>query len=426
MTTLAPTPVAWRTIGLKFLALILIYAVVVHGIPRPETVKPEGWRLTGIFLATIGGLILQPIPGGALVLMAVTLAAMIGGLTIQESLAGYADSAVWLVIAAFIISRALINTGLARRIALLFVRRFGGSSLGVCYSLAMSDMLLAGIIPSNGARSGGIILPLARSIAELYGSSPGATAGRLGSFLMNGVYQSICITSAMFFTGQASNPMAARIAGQQFGYEITWTSWLVAGIVPGLCSLAIVPWLVMRLNPPEIRRTPEAAAFAAAQLRELGPVKRSEMILAAVFAGVCGMWVTSAVHGMHVTVTALVGACTLLVTGVVSWEDVKNEKTAWDLFVWYGGVLRLGQAINDAGVTREFANGVGAQFADVGWIALFGVALVIYFYAHYGFASITAHILAMYPPFLMTVSRSLPRAATSRAVAIHFFCGRSL
>ena len=109
-------------------------------------------------------------------LTAVVLASIIGGLTIAQALSGYSDPTVWLVMAAFFISRALINTGLARRIALFFVKLFGKSSLGVCYALAMSDMVLATIIPSNGARSGGVVLPIVRSIAELYGSQPGPTA----------------------------------------------------------------------------------------------------------------------------------------------------------------------------------------------------------------------------------------------------------
>src|ERR1022692_4317526 len=159
-----------RVVG--FACLIAIYFAIQWGIPRPETVTPAGWRLFGIFGATIGGLIIQPIAGGALVLMAVALASIIGGLTIEEALKGYADPSVWLVLAAFFISRALIKTGLARRIALFFIRLFGKSSLGVAYSLSLSDMVLATAIPSNGARSGGVILPIVRSIAELYGSPP--------------------------------------------------------------------------------------------------------------------------------------------------------------------------------------------------------------------------------------------------------------
>jgi len=379
--------------------LIGVYLVVQFVIPKPGSIKPEGWRLLGVFAATVAGLLLQPIPGGALVLLAIVLSTLIGGLTIEQALLGYADPSVWLVLAAFFISRALMNTGLARRIALVFVRLVGRSSLGVCYALGLSDFVLASMIPSNAARSGGVILPIARSIAELYGSTPGPTAALLGAFLMPAVYQSICITTSMFFTGQASNPLAARIAGQ-FGYEVTWSSWLLAGIVPGLCSLAVVPWVVSRLHAPKIRRTPEATAFAAGQLKAMGPMSRDERILTGIFILVCGAWITSGLHKVDVAVVALLGSCALLLTGVLSWDDVKNEKTAWDLFIWYGGLLRLGKALNDAGVTSAFAKGVGEIFAGASWVVLFAIALLIYFYTHYAFASITAHILAMYPPFL--------------------------
>jgi divalent anion:Na+ symporter, DASS family len=270
-------------------------------------------------------------------------------------------------------------------------------------------MVLATIIPSNGARSGGVILPIVRSISELYGSSPGADRGLLGSFLMTAVYQGICITAAMFMTGQASNPMAAQIAGQM-GYTITWSGWFVAGIVPGLCSLLIVPWVVMQVNPPEIRHTPQAAEFARNELRAMGALSRGEWMLTVVFVSVCGLWVTSGWHGIDITVTALCGAVALLLTGVLTWDDVKRETAAWDIFIWYGGLLRLGKALNDAGVTTALANGVGGWFPEAGWILLFVVALLIYFYAHYGFASITAHILAMYPAFLAVLS-SKGRAA---------------
>ena len=386
--------------------------------PRPAEITPEGWRLLGIFVATVVGMLLQPLPGGALVLVAVTLSAILGGLKIEQALSGYANESVWLVMAAFFISRALIKTGLARRIALGFVRLFGRTSLGVCYALSLSDMVLASIIPSNAARSGGVILPIARSVAELYGSQPGPTAQLLGSFLMTAVYQSICVTAAMFLTGQASNPMAAQIATESFGYRVDWTSWFVAGIAPGLCSLLLVPVAVRWLNPPEIRRTPEAAAFAVKQLRSMGPMSRAERIVLAVFLGVCGTWVTTRWHGLDITVTALLGSSALLVTGVLNWEDVKNEKAAWDIFIWYGGLLMLGKALNTAGVTTVFAKAVGGALEQAGWVVLFGVALLVYYYAHYAYASITAHILAMYSPFLAVLAaKGAPLGLTVYAFA---------
>jgi divalent anion:Na+ symporter, DASS family len=392
-------PYDWKRTTRGLLLLAAIYLIIVYAIPRPAEIRPEGWRLLGIFIATVAGMITQPIPNGALVLIGVTLSAMLGGLTIDQALGGYADKSVWLVIAALMISRGLVNTGLGRRIALFFVRAFGRSSLGVSYALSLSDMLLAGMIPSNSARSGGIIMPIARSIAELYGSKPGASATLLGTFLFAAVYQSICVTAAMFYTGQASNPLAAHMAGE-FGYQVTWLSWLAAAIVPGLISLAVIPLVVMRMTRPEITRTPEAASFAARELHAMGPLKGGERILTGVFIVVCGLWATSSWNKIDITVTALAGALFLIVTGVLSWEDVKSERAGWDIFVWYGGMIRLSQALNEAGVTRAFAQGVGRMLSGFGWVGLFLIALLIYFYAHYGFASITAHMLAMFPPFL--------------------------
>ena len=151
----------------------------------------------------------------------------------------------------------------------------------------------------------------------------------------------------------------------------------------------------------------------------MGPMSRQERILAFVFAGVCGMWATAGRHGVDITVTALLGAAALLLTGVLTWEEVKSEKTAWDMFIWYGGLVRLGRALNEGGVMRAFADSIGGWFVDTPWPVLFGVALLIYFYAHYAYASITAHILSMYPPFLAVL---VLQGAPVGLVAFAFAC----
>jgi DASS family divalent anion:Na+ symporter len=263
-----------------------------------------------------------------------------------------------------------------------------------------------------------VILPIARSIAELYKSAPGATALRLGAFLMAAVYQSVCVSAAMFFTGQASNPLVAQMAGQQ-GYSVTWASWLVASCVPGLLSIALVPWVTMKIYPPEIQHTPEAAQFASDELHKMGPMSRDERILAVVFVSVCGLWVTSSWHHMDITLTALLGSMALLLTGVLKWEDVLQERTGWDIFLWYGGLVRLGKALNDTGVTRVFADGVGQWFTALEWLPMLLLTLVVYFYAHYGFASITAHALAMYPAFLaLLLAKGAPIGLSVYSLAI--------
>ncbi|GBC77056.1 Putative malate transporter YflS [bacterium HR08] len=383
--------------------VVFLTGVGVALAPRPEGIARESWHLLAIFLATIAGLIAQPMPGGAMVLLGVLALAVTGTMPVGEALAGYADPIVWLVLAAFFFARGMIKTGLGRRIAFLFIRAVGRHSLGLGYALAATDMVLAMIIPSNGARCGGILFPIARSLAEAYDSRPGDSARRLGAFLMVLVYQCEVIVCAMFLTGQASNPLIAKFAEQVAGISLSYARWAVGAIVPGVLSFALIPVLVYRLFPPEQRRTPEAATFAEVELKRLGPMSRQEKVMLLVFLVVAALWMTMSWHGIHYAVIALLGIALLLLGGVLSWEDIISERGAWDVFLWYGGLVRMGGALGETDLTRRFAEVAAAVTAGWSWWGALLVLALIYFYAHYGFASITAHVTAMYIPFLVVV-----------------------
>src|SRR6187549_137845 len=224
--------------------VVLFVAAAILLIPAPQGVTKESWRLLAIFAATITGSIVQPIPGAAIVLLGVTALAVFNVMDIKDVLTGYADRFVWLVLAAFFISRGMIKTGLGRRIAFLFIKAIGRHSLGLGYALASTETVLATVIPSTGARSGGIIFPIAKSLAEAYESRPGPTARRLGAFLMASVYQCNVIVCAMFLTGQASNPIIARFAQEVTSIDITYARWAIGAIVPGILSLLLVPFVI--------------------------------------------------------------------------------------------------------------------------------------------------------------------------------------
>jgi DASS family divalent anion:Na+ symporter len=395
-----PTAASIRYRGMA--ALLLLYLVIAHVVPRPEIITPQGWRVAAIFACVIAGMVIEPIPASALVVLGLT-AMVANGTPIREALGGFAEPSVWLVIAAMLIARSMLDTGLARRIALVFVRAVGQSSLGISYALLMTDVTLAAGVPSITARSAGMLLPVGRRIADLFDSHPGPTSVRLGAFLVAALYQGSAVACAMFLTGQASNVLGANLAAKLVSVDVTWTSWLVAASLPGLVSCAVVPWIVYRVLTPEIRRTPEAPAFAADELRRMGPMGRDEWITLGVFAGVGLLWMTSTWHRLDVTFVALLGLGVLLVTGAMPWSTATSERAAWDVFVWYGGLLRMGELLNATGTTKLFAETVGAFFTGIPWLVVLLAILVIYFYSHYAFASITAHVLAMFPPFVVTL-----------------------
>jgi DASS family divalent anion:Na+ symporter len=383
--------------------IVLAVAVGILLIPVPSGVTPQSWRLLAIFAATITGSIVRPIPGAAIVLLGVTALPLFNVMKINEALTGYADPVVWLVLAAFFISRGMIKTGLGRRIAFLFIKAIGRHSLGLSYALASTEAVLATVIPSTGARSGGIIFPIAKSLAEAYDSRPGPTARRLGAFLMTSVYQCNVVVCAMFLTGQASNPIIARFAQETTGIDITYARWAVGAIVPGVLSLIAVPYLLYRVFPPEIKHTPAASDFASQELKLMGSMKWSERMMLFVFGIVALLWMTTRFHGIDYAVVALLGISVLLITGVLDWEDLITEKAAWAVFIWYGGLIRMAEALGQTGLTKRFAEAAAGLTTGWKWWLALASLLLIYFYAHYVFASITAHVTAMFVPFLIVI-----------------------
>jgi DASS family divalent anion:Na+ symporter len=207
----------------------------------------------------------------------------------------------------------------------------------------------------------------------------------------------------MFLTGQAGNLLAAGLAAKIAGVTVSWSSWFFAAVVPGAISCALIPYVVYRVLPPQIKSTPAAPQFARQELHRLGRLSTDERILLVVFSAVCLLWMTSAWTKVNVTVVTLSGIGALLVANVLTWEEVLQDRAAWDVFVWYGGLLTLGEMLNTTGVPAAFTTWVGSSLTALPWFAVLIVTLVIYFYSHYAFATVTVHVLAMFAPFVSLV-----------------------
>ena len=386
------------------LAGTVLVGIVLWLTPPPEGVDIRAWHLLAIFVATIVGLVTRPFPMGAVAIFGIVATSLTGTLTIEQSVSGFGQRVMWLIVIAFFISRGFIKTGLGERIAYLFMAAVGHTSLGLAYSLVAADVVLAPAMPSNTARAGGVIFPIVRSIAWSYGSKPDdGTARKLGAFLVKTSYQGTVISSAMFLTAMAANPIAARLAGDA-GVQITWLGWALAASVPGLVSLAVVPWVLYKVYPPEIRQTADARQRARARLLDMGPLKPSERSMLGTFLLMLFLWMFGAPLGLDGTGTtaAFVGLAVLLLSGTLTWDDVLQETGAWNTFLWIATVVMMATYLNELGLVGWFSMSVGSAVAGISWVPAFLILSLVYFYSHYFFASNTAHVVAMYSAFLVT------------------------
>lgn len=386
-------------------------------IPAPESVQPNAWQLLALFIGTIIAIIGKAMPIGAVSIIAIALVAVTGvtnpgkpGAALNDALSGFSNSLIWLIGFSMMISISLNKTGLGARIGYYFISLFGRKTLGIAYALTLAETTLAPVTPSNTARGGGIIHPIMKSIADSFGSSPELnSSGKIGRYLSLVNYNINPVTSAMFITATAPNPLVVSLIakGSNGAVELSWGMWALAALVPGVCSLLLMPLVIYWLYPPEIKSTPDAPHFAREKLQALGPVTLPEKITLGVFALLLLLWagVPAMLFGpalaVNPTTAALIGLAVLLASGVLSWDDILKNKGAWDTVVWFAALVMMASFLGKLGLIHWLSLAVGSGISHLGmsWVSSTLLLTLVYLYSHYFFASTTAHVTAMFAAF---------------------------
>lgn len=367
---------------------------------RPEGLSSDAWHMFAIFVATIIGCITQPLPIGAVAMIGFTLTVLTGKVDIDPAVKGFGNSSIWLIAMAFFISRGFVKTGLGRRIALQFVKLFGKKTLGLGYSLVGVDLILAPATPSNTARAGGIMYPIINALSKSFGSkADDGTARKMGSFLIFTEFHGNLITAAMFLTAMAGNPLAQSLA-QHEHIHITWMNWFLAALVPGIVSLIVVPFIIYKIYPPEIKETPDAKSWADNELKDMGHMQRDEKFMIGIFLVALILWVLGSVIDMNATLTAFIALSLLLLTGVLSWSDVLKETGAWNTLIWFSILVMMASQLNELGFIPWLSKTIAGSLGGLSWPVVLVLLILFYFYSHYLFASSTAHVSAVYSALL--------------------------
>jgi L-tartrate/succinate antiporter len=386
------------------LAVLVPVAIglAIAALPAPTGLTPGAWRYFALFAAIVAGLVTEPLPAGAVGFVGTGLGA-VSCLVAPEpadslkwALSGFANSTVWLVFAALTITLGYEKTGLGRRVALLLVRRLGGRTLGLGYAVALADFAMGPFMPSNTARSAGTVYPVVRNIPAVFGSEPGPTARRIGSYLLWTAFCAQGITCLTFATAYAPNLLAMELVARTSGVRLSVVEWFAGSWPVGICLIAALPLLVYWIYPPQIARSPEATSWAANELRRMGPMTRNEWLMAVLAVLAVAAWTTAARIVDPATVALLVIGV-MLAARVVTWQDVVENWRAWNVFVLLATLVALSDGLTRVGVTPWVAKAVasalgahGPTFAVAGLVTTFVVS-------HYMFASGTAHTTAVLP-----------------------------
>ncbi|KAH7679682.1 Solute carrier family 13 protein [Dioscorea alata] len=418
-----PTPVPLS--GAKPLPLAISIAIglaVRFLVPRPAEVSPQAWQLLSIFLSTIAGLVLGPLPVGAWAFLGLTASIVTRTLSFSTAFGAFTNEVIWLIVISFFFARGFVKTGLGDRIATYFVKWMRSSTLGLSYGLTVSEALIAPAMPSTTARGGGVFLPIIKSLSLSAGSRPGdPSARKIGSYLVMSQLQSAGNSSALFLTAAAQNLLCLKLA-EGLGVVIgnPWISWFKIASLPAIISLLATPYILYKIFPPETKDTPDAPAMATKKLEQMGPVTKNEWTMLGTMLLAVALWVFGDAFGIASVVAAMLGLSILLLLGVLEWDDCLSEKSAWDTLAWFAVLVGMAGQLTNLGIVPWMSNCVAKvlQSFSLSWPAAFCVLQASYFLIHYLFASQTGHVGALFSAFLaMHLAAGVPGVLAALALA---------
>jgi len=374
-------------------------AIGIWFAPVPAGLTAPAWHLFAVFVAAIVSVLLAAFPLLTSSMLAVGAVVLTGTITPAQAYSDFANASVLLVVVAFIVAQAVVKSGLGRRISLFMVSHFGGSPLGLAYSIVLTDAAIAPAFPSNTAR-GGVLFPIVLSVAKGAGSNPEDPEGRrLGGYLMFCAMASLAVSSALWMTATSCNPIGAQIA-QKAGLEIGFGTWLLASAVPSLIAIAMLPWLVAKLFPPRVGATPDAPATARKDLARMGPMSRDEWITAGTFAVMVAGWVFGSALNLNGTSVAFLGFGVLLVAGVLTLDDISKQGDTLATFLWLAVLFALSGQLNELGFMGYVGERLASHLGGLAWPVLYATLIVLYVGIHYLFVSQTSQMLALFSVFL--------------------------
>ncbi len=387
----------FRTHLKRALPFVLAFGIWLW--PIPAGLTKEAWHLFAIFAAAIVAVIFNSFPLLTASLIAVAAAVLTRTVDPAKAFAGFANQSVLLVVVAFLVANAVVKSGLGRRISLLVVSAFGRSTLGLGYSIFVTDALIAPAFPSNTAR-GGVLYPIILSLAQNSGSKPEDEKNRrMGGYLMFCGMASLSVSSALWLTATSGNPIAVSLA-EHYGVKISFGSWMVAASIPVLTMIVLLPVILYKLFPPGVTKTPDAPKAASEALRNMGALSRDEWVVAVAFAFMVTGWVMAGSLHLSLAAVAFAGLGALLATNVLTIEDINLQGGTLVTFIWLAALFALSGQLNELGFMGYVGGRLTSLLGGITWPIDYVILLLLYVLMHYLFVSQTAQILALFDVFL--------------------------
>lgn len=283
----------------------------------------------------------------------------------------------------------------------------GKRTLTLGYAVVIIDILLAPFTPSNTARTGGTVFPVVKNLPPLFDSFPNdPSSRRIGGYLMWMMVVGTSLSSSMFVTGAAPNVLGIEFVSKIAGVHISWMQWFMAFLPVGLVLLIVAPLLSYYLYKPGVTHSSEVAGWADGALAEMGKLSRQEYtLIGLVLLSLC-LWVFGG-KVVNATAVCLLAVSLMLALHVVSWKAITQYSSAWNTLVNLATLVVMANGLTRSGFIDWFATTMSTHLSDFSPTMTVVALVLVFYFAHYLFASLSAHTATMLP-VILAVGKGLP------------------
>lgn len=406
--------------------IAIILLIVLLAMPTPEGMTIEGKKSLAIFTFALIMWVSRPIPIYQTSILSILLLPLIGAVEDQEIAFGTLGfEIIWLMVAAFVLTSAINQTNLGKRMALTLVTKLGRTPKGTLGALILTNFILAFFVPSTTARAA-LLVPIVTVLLEVYKQVPGKS--KFGKLMTLQGVQNNGFATSMVMTATSAQVLAIGFINEMTGSKLGYMEWILGSLPQAILTAVLMFFIGYKLYKieDELEGGKESIGILKKQLDDLGPISMAEKKAAVIFIFTLFSWATGNYQeqwfGFELSTeqTAVLSMllCLLPGIGVLDW---KQANIKWDLMVFSAGAYAVGNAFNDSGgagfIIGKLVDAFGLESMNHGVVAVILIFTTVFSHLIFTSKSVRTTILI---PTIITLAQSLGMAPVPIAMACSF------
>ncbi|NHM31409.1 DASS family sodium-coupled anion symporter [Bacillus sp. C11] len=349
----------------------------------------------------------EPIPIGLTAVMMLVLMLVFGVADTDIVYSGFASPAVFLIIAGMMLAKGVNDTTLTKRMAYLFLSKWGGTAKGLLACIMVLPQIQSLFIPAAAVRTT-LMLPVATMSLDIIGEK---AKGNLGKMILLGVAFGGTISGTAIMTAAIGNILTVELLKEFLGIKISYMQWFMYSFPIWLILIPVAWYLLLKCFPlsEEESSFPHVKEELEKKLADLGKLNKDEKKCLIILMIIVALWFTEPIHGLNSSIPALIGAILMAMPGIgfTKWDNL--VKINFDTVLLIGATLSLGYAFNKSGAAKFVGESLSSDWIlnllRSPIIAVI-VILVITHILHLAVANVSTAVVTLVPIFIGLASKA--------------------